>query len=114
MRGTVVVYKPGMVGAPAVTVVDGPPTLELLKEAIGGGHLEVVPYFDSFRHAGASLRCVAFCDEDGKGKRLPFNAVATELWDRVLRSTRGTGCAPDYLVGQIAVVYGDDEFMEAL
>ena len=58
---------------------------------------------------------MAFCDEDGKGRRnLPLNRMATFAWDAAMRRDHGCGCAPDYLVGNVVVVFGDREFMEAL
>ena len=113
MKGTLLIFKPEQ-SKPVAMPIDGPPTLELLKDAIGGGYIEVVPRWNRIAHAGDHHRCVAFCDEDGKRKQLPMNMMATTLWDKCMRQACGIGCAPDYLVGQIAVVYGDDEFMEAL
>jgi len=113
MQGTIVIFKPDS-AEPEVREINEPPTLELLKDAIGGGYLEVVPGWDRITHAGDRHRCIAFCDEDGKHKQLPMNMMATMLWDKCMRQACGIGCAPDYLTGQIAVVYGDEEFMEAL
>jgi hypothetical protein len=112
MQGTIVIFKPDSV-EPEVREISEP-TLELLKDAIGGGYLEIVPRWNKIAHAGDHHRCVAFCDEEGKLKQLPMNMMATRLWDKCMRQAYGTGCAPDYLAGQIAVVYGDEEFMEAL
>lgn len=112
MQGTIVIFKPDS-AEPEVREVSEP-TLELLKDAIGGGHLEVVPYWRQIKHAGKLHRCVAWCDEDGKRKQLSVNQMATVLWDAAMRRDVGCSCAPDYLVGQIAVTFGDSEFMEAL
>ena len=113
MRGTILIFKPHA-DAPEVTTVDVPPDLQLLKTAIGGGYLEVVPRFNRIGHDGVKHRCVAFCDEDGKLKQLPYNRAATMLWDAEMRRAYGCGCGPDYLVGPIAVVFGDKEWMDAL
>ena len=113
MRGTILIYKPHD-PRPVVIEIEGEPTLPALKDAIGGGYLEVVPRFTHIHHDGKVHRCVAFCDEDGKRKQLPYNAHATQLWDAVMRASVGCGCAPDYLVGQIGVVFGDPAFMKAL
>ena len=59
-------------------------------------------------------RCVAFCDENGKLTGLPMNMPATKLWDNAMRKAVGCGASPDFLVGDIAVVFGDEAFMEAL
>jgi len=113
MKGTILIYKPGTT-IPEVQEIDGPPTLDVLKAAIGGGHLEVVPYFSTIQHGQQRHRCVAFCDEEGKLDGLSFNKVATQHWDHAMRISQGCNASPDYLVGDIAVVFGDEEFMEAL
>lgn len=43
-----------------------------------------------------------------------YNPEATFRWEQAMRRATGCGCQPDYLVGAIAVVFGDREFMEAL
>jgi hypothetical protein len=103
------------------TPVEGEPKLELLKNAIGGGYIELVPGFDTIEQKpGEVVKCVAFCDEEGKLNGLPANTYATILWDKALRRHGGPGLlqrdgtAVDVLVGPIAIVIGDDEFMEAL
>ena len=113
MKGTMLIFA---IDEPMVVrELEGePPTLPWLKEGIGGGYLEVVPHWTSIKVDGKEHRCWAFCDEDGKLKQLPVNNLATEIWDKCMRRTVGCGCGPDYLVGSIAVVYGDPEFMEAL
>jgi hypothetical protein len=120
MRGTIVIIDPGLDGPRAMTL-DQPATLDELKEAIGGGRLETVPGFTTLPWGGIVMDCVAFCDEDGKLKNLPHNQIATDLWEQSLRR-RGASLTtphpfraePDYLVGPIAVVFGDREFMETL
>jgi hypothetical protein len=114
MRGTLLIFHPYETRPPEVRHVNGPPTLELLKEGIGGGYLETVPYFLTIDHDGVRHNCVAFCDEEGKLKQFDHNPEATIRWDQAMRRAVGCGCRPDYLVGQIAVVFGDREFMEAL
>jgi hypothetical protein len=118
MRGTMLIFRPGE-REPEIKEIDFAPLSELdrlqwLKDGIGGGYLELVPYFKSIRHADTMRNCVAFCDEDGKRKNLPYNAIATGWWDISIRRIAGCSCWPDYLVGDIAVVFGDKEFMEAL
>lgn len=120
MKGSIITIKPHSGSGQLATPVAGPPTLQLLKAAIGGGYLEAVPGFDTIEHAGELHRCVAFCDEEGKLNSLPINNWATMLWDKAMRRAGGPGLlqrdgtAADVLVGQIAIVIGDDEFMEAL
>jgi hypothetical protein len=95
------------------------PTLEQLKKGIGGGYLELVPGFRSIVYGNVVMDCVAFRDEDGKRKGFDVNNVATIAWDAALRRNgtgllRPDGRPVDWLVGQVAVVFGDKEFMEAL
>jgi hypothetical protein len=119
MKGTIITIKPGS-GGQLATPVEDKPTLPVLKAAIGGGYLELIPRFTSIEHQGELCNCVAFCDEDGKMKDLPVNERATILWHQALQRTGHPGLLmpmgrlADYLVGQIAIVIGDDEFMEAL
>jgi hypothetical protein len=68
MRGTLLIYTND--GRRIVRKVDGAPTLALLKAAIGGGYLEVVPHWGKIDYDGQLYRCVAFCDEDGKRRGL--------------------------------------------
>jgi hypothetical protein len=119
MKGTMLVIPPD--GRLTVTEFTGPIDLPSLSKAVGG-YIEVVPHFDSFMHAGALRRCVAFCDEDGKRKELPLNGWACVAWDAALRrhpefegfdlSKRPS--STDYLVGPVVVLYGDDEWMAEL
>lgn len=107
-------------GTLKVTKVTGKPTLEKLKAGIGGGHIELVPMFNSYEFEGELVDCVAFCDEEGKLKSMPINRQATLLWHRALRRARHPGLVAqsgnlvDVLVGTIAVVFGDKRFMEEL
>lgn len=106
-------------GTETINQIDGPPTLDALKEAIGGGYIEVVPYFDTFPRDSKNIKCVAFCNEEGKLQDLPYNQPATALWQLSLwvkgeSLVSSTGDLQDYLVGRIAVVFGDDDFMAAL
>ena len=118
MRGTMLVFHPHE-REPEVREIDWAPMSELerlqwLKDGIGGGYIELVPYFNFIRHDDEPRRCVAWCDEDGRRKELPYNPIATGWWDINMRRNAGCSCQPDYLVGQIAVVFGDEEFMEAM
>jgi hypothetical protein len=102
--------------------------LQMMKDAIGGGYIEKVPGFDTIMVDKVKHRCVALCDEDGKRKAMPMNPVATELWDDALKRRGHPGLTPlipgigmelqpglvDYLVGPVAVLYGDREFLGAL
>jgi hypothetical protein len=102
--------------------ISAPPSGADLHEIVGG-YIEVVPGFNSIEAVGI-FPCVAFCNEDGK-RLTPTapNARATTMWHfalkrsghpgLVLTAAQGGGLA-DYLVGNIAVITGDAELMEAL
>ena len=96
-----------------------PPTLEELRHA-AGGDLELVHGFDSIAYAGIILHCVAFCDEHGKLEQRPLNELATSLWAQALRRQGmeliddKTLKPVDWLVGPVAVLFGDKEFMSEL
>jgi hypothetical protein len=117
-HGTIVQLNPD--GSRNETAIEGPPTLDKLKDAIGGGYIELVPLFNSFPHGDQVVSCIAFCDEDGKLKHMPLNKPATALWDAALRRAGHPGLitpdgkVADMLVGTIAVVFGDKRFMAAL
>jgi hypothetical protein len=121
MRGTILVIDPGKSASKKSVEIDGKPTLDALKDAIGGGYIEKVPGFDSVEIDNRVRKCVVFGDEDGKCKGMRVNAVATGLWHHALlrRGHPGlvvaaTGAIADFLVGPIALVYGDEEFMRSL
>lgn len=127
MNGRALLFLPDEPYGKLLEVLNEPPTLQLMRDAVGGD-LELVPGFDAI---GADhRRCVAFCNEHGKldyrhqpdapPYQLPFNLVATLLWERALQA-RGTGQLRDahgdwvdWLVGPVLVLYGDDEFMAEL
>jgi len=111
MKGSIISILPD--GTTTEFQIEGPPQLEMLKGAIGGGHLEVVPYLDTVGIKGIVHKCIAFCDEEGKIKGLSFNRVANELW-HLAQLARKRVVISDRLVGPVAIVYGDKEFMEEL
>jgi len=118
MKGTLLIFRPHE-GTPEVQELgrlSPADMLNTLRAAIGGGWLEAVPHFTTVLHGGAWHNCRAFCDEEGKleHKQLAFNAKANQQWRIAMHRTAGCDPDPDYLVGPIAVVFGDDEFMEAL
>jgi hypothetical protein len=117
MKGTIISLDAD--GTETVTEVTGEPKYELIKEAIGGGSLEVVPFFSRYVHKDRWVSCVAFCDEEGKLHGLPFNQHATEHWEKSLKANGHPGLIVngglvDHLVGKIAILYGDEAFMRAI
>jgi hypothetical protein len=119
MRGTMVIIRPGDTDLPEVREFARPVTLEELQTAVGG-HVEVVPMFNTLAFAATVLNCVAFCNEEGKLDHLPVNEGATMQWERALKRTGHslrddkTRIPKDWLVGNIAVLFGDREFMGSL
>ena len=114
MRGTMIVIHPSDKDALDVHQFGRAITLDELKAGIGGGYLELVPGFTTIGVAGVVMDCVAFCDEDGKRKELPLNQAATQFWQVALERKGVRLALPDQLVGNIAVVFGDREFMDSL
>lgn|SRR5262245_46980219 len=111
MKGTMVTFAAGE--AQRIREFDRAPTLDELKTAIGGGWIESVPYFDHIEWRGRWRKCWTICDEEGKLKRLLVNPYATMLWAKSL-SKHGAVRLDDVLVGPVAVLFGDDEFMATL
>jgi hypothetical protein len=121
------IFRPGG-NPPEVRTFTRAPTLAELKDGIGGGCLEPVPGFRTIGYLGVLHRCVAFADEHGKVEGyddgaphpLPLNMLAAAAWDLALHHDgqpsllNAANELIDHLVGDIAVVFGDDEFMESL
>ncbi len=94
-----------IVGNAGYTVreIQGAPSLEDMQSGVGG-YIQLVPGFTKYKGDD----CVAFCNEEGKLKGLPINALATVEWRK---------CAPrnwDILVGDIVVITGDRQFLDSL
>jgi len=120
MLGTVIVIRPGDLDKdPEVKYYARAITADELRTIVGG-YLEQVPGFLTIGYAGTVMTCVAFCNEYGKLDKLPVNEPATLCWERALRRQGlnllddKTNTPKDWLVGNIAVLFGDREFMEAL
>lgn len=126
MNGTMLIYATN--GTYDIVSFNARPTLIEVQQAIGGGYFEQIPFFNTIAYNGEVHYCLAFCDEDGKRKSLPFNAKATELWDAALRRmrdidgdwvypdglTKPNGDPTDVLAGPVAVMFGDEDFMDAV
>lgn len=82
----------------------------ILKEVqyIVGGYIQEIPGFDTY----AGYQCVAFCNEEGKIKELPVNFMACKAWYEAM-DKKGLKTV-DVLCGNVAVVYGDKEFMRKI
>lgn len=127
MIGTALIY--GIDVEVQITDLDAMPDLKFLRDAIDGGYIELVPYFNTIAdELGVIQPCVVFCDEDGKRKNLPLNSEATKLWDLALRRLTDKdgnpltpsglinpdGSTADVLVGPVIVLTGDAEFMDSM
>lgn len=106
MKGAITIIAPQ--GEVVTEPADAKDDAQLLArlQAIVGGYVERVPYLT--RANGRA--CVAFANEEGKLRGLPYNERATLLWLTDARR-RGYTLGGDFLVGTIAVVSGDREFM---
>ena len=82
-----------------------PPPLKDLREAVGGP-IESVPGWVMM----GGKPCWTICNEEGKIEGLPFNAFAQHLWGRVASEYAHL----DTLCGSVAILAGDEEFMDAL
>lgn len=81
-----------------------PPPLEVLQSAVGGS-IELVPHWTNWRGEPAA----AFIHGEGKLVGLEMNGVATAYWYFLLGRS-----VDDYLVGNVAIVSGDEGFMALL
>lgn len=105
MRGILYTLTANPIGMTSQKITAAP-TLEQLQ-AIVGGYIEAVPLFESF---GGSP-CVAFCNEEGKLIGLPYNDLATGLWHCAIGLEYPLD---DALFGNVALIVGDAELIEAL
>ena len=117
MHGTLLVFQPHAL--PQVRECSQPPSLEVVL-AVVGGDLQVVSGFRSIRYCNMVMDCVALCDAKGNLEDLAMNNLATIAWKEALRRAIDAGLwrsevmPTDPLVGTVAVLFGDPEFMDAL
>jgi hypothetical protein len=100
----------------------GPPALEELQ-AIVGGDIERVPGFTVVEFFGETGPCVAFVRGQQGTQGLPKNDLATACWQFALThdghpglfsKPAGEDGVEIALVGNVAVVFGDEELLGAL
>jgi len=117
MHGTLLVFQP--YGVPQVREFSHPPSQEEVQ-AVVGGDLQVVPGFRTIRYGAVVMDCVALCDAKGNLEDLAMNNLATIAWKEALRRAIDAGLwrsevmPTDPLVGTVAVLFGDPEFIDAL
>jgi hypothetical protein len=96
--------------------IDRPPTAEELREIVSG-YIEMIPYWTHLSVASKNIDsdCVGFCDSDGKtiGNKLS-NELATAIWEVDLNRKGMSAKGRDYLVGDIVLVWGDQELLDNL
>jgi hypothetical protein len=79
------------------------------------GDLQLVPGFRTIRYGAVVMDCFTLCNANGKLKGLAMNDLATIAWKEALRRAVDSEVMPtDPLVGTVAVLFGDPEFMDAL
>jgi hypothetical protein len=95
--------------------LERPITQKEIEDAVGGS-IGFVTNFDTITYKGKVSLCYAFCDEEARKRKRPLNRLATLLWSRALIRRFGAGQAklPETLMGSIAIITGDSEFLEAL
>jgi hypothetical protein len=119
MKGTMLIIRPSE-QFPETKFYNHPPSLDELRTAIGGGWLELVPYFNTIgvkaphSNSATVMDCIAFCDEEGKLKQAPFNEDATSAWEQSVRRITGNIDIEDHLRGTVVVLFGDREFMASM
>jgi hypothetical protein len=101
MKGQLTVIKTN--GDIVCTELTSTPNLKMLQKAVGG-YIETIPFFEKYE----GKPCVAFCNEESKLKGLKPNHTATELWDKNGYS------GYDHIVGDIAIITGDQDLLGAL
>jgi hypothetical protein len=83
------------------------PDIYIKLRHVVGGYIEQVPYFNTFVWHKKKVKCFAFCNEEGKLNDLPINNRATFYWLNAVGRP-----IDDVLMGDVAVVIGDDEFLK--
>jgi hypothetical protein len=118
MRGTLILMRPER-EQPELREFDRALTLDEMREVVGGD-IEQVQGFKTIGYGGTVMDCVALCNENGKQDNLPINHGATMAWGRALDRVgielhdAKSGIPKDWLVGPVAVIFGDREFMSEL
>lgn len=85
------------------------PTLEQMQADVGG-YIELIPFFTRIRYETPAEgevvypHGIAYCNEYGKLKNMPFNRRATEMW-----KVQNTQQITDRLLGDILFICGTYE-----
>jgi hypothetical protein len=117
MKGRLTLIAPD---APEPQITDYSSEIPLGElQRLVGGYIELVPFWITAkvgRDIATRVPARVFCNEDGKRLQLPRNHFADALWVEAIAADFGHRGTPrgDFLVGPVAIVTGDAEFMEAL
>lgn len=103
MRGKIITIPADEATPPSEIGVAGSAMILASLRGIVGGYIEIVPFFTTWQ----GEPCVVFCNENGKLDGLPVNRRATAIWWQLYPTS-------DHLVGDVAVVMGDEEFLREL
>ena len=90
------------------------PDLDVIVKEVGGHHVQTIKGFNSIEFEGATYRCLALCDADGKTKGMRTNIEATKAWHAALRAKGDPGLVgetgvTDLLAGPVVVLLGGRE-----
>jgi hypothetical protein len=107
LRGTVYIIYPDK--PREIREYLGPIPDNTLSEIVGGLYEPIILWDHFTPEDGTSVRCVAVANQEGFG--LPQNIWATAYWHYLIRA-KGEKRQPVNLYGPVAVIYGDEEFME--
>lgn len=99
MEGHSLLIRP--TGGASYDTHDRPEDGESIAERIGGS-FQLIPGFDTYQ----GRRCLAYCHEEGKLLRLPYNPEAQRLWHAA-----SPNAMFDVLVGNVLIIWGDEQFM---
>jgi len=116
MRGTLrVITTPSSKMAHRLIELWQAPSPLMLKDVVRGD-LKIVEGFDTILHEGEARPCIVFCNNEPNPDSP--NAFANLLWLQALVRKKGfAGVDPTIassITGPVAVLYGDQEFLEAL
>lgn len=103
MKGKLTIIKASG-GITSTDITEGP-GLDTLQKIVGG-NIELIAGFETYNGERVGA---AYCHDEGKLNGLRVNYVATEAWEKALGYDPG-----DLLVGDVAIITGDDELLETL
>lgn len=93
-------------GQETVERLTSEPDLDTLRKAIGGGYIQMLPLFDCVEISDRvyDKNVVAYVDEDGRSRGLPFNRKATIAWLQCMDDEHSFVYVPYVLGPMVAIV----------